>query len=316
MTLDARAPAVSILLPVFNGGVFLSAAIESLLAQTFVDFECLVLDDGSQDGSGDVAVGLASRDSRIRVIARENRGLVATLNELLGEARGALVARMDADDIALPERLGRQVEFMAAHPEVVCVGGGQILIDERGRPIAPIEPPVEDRDIQESALRGHGSICHPTAMMRTAVLRSLGGYRPEFYPAEDVDLWLRLGEQGLLANLPEPVIFYRIHPASISGAAAGGRQREAGRRACADAWQRRGRTDVVYEAGSAWRPGSDIDSRYRFILKYGWRAYISGYLETSRVYGLKAIRLRPLRKEGWSLLGKALVKRSVRSRLA
>jgi glycosyltransferase involved in cell wall biosynthesis len=311
-----RAPAVSVLLPVYNGGVFLEPALESIRAQTFTDFECLVLDDGSTDGSGDVAQRIANRDVRFRVIRRENRGLVATLNELLGEARGELIARMDADDVALPDRFARQVEFMAANPQVVCLGGGQILMDERGRPIAPIEPPVDDRAIQESALRGHGSICHPTAMIRASALQALGGYRPAFYPAEDLDLWLRLGELGELANLAEPVIFYRVHSGSISGAAAGGRQREAGRRACADAWQRRGRGDVVYEAGAAWRPDSDVDSRYRFVVDYGWRAYFAGFRATSRAYAVKAIRLRPWRQAGWRLLVKAVATSKARGFLA
>src|SRR4051812_4518709 len=104
MQASARAPAVSVLLPVYNGGRHFRAALESILAQSFVDFECLVLDDGSTDGSGDMARQLAAADSRVRVIQRENRGLVATLNELVGLARGALLARMDADDVALPER--------------------------------------------------------------------------------------------------------------------------------------------------------------------------------------------------------------------
>ncbi len=301
-----RPPVVSVILPVYNGGRFLQPALESIRAQTFTDFECLVLDDGSTDGSGDVAQRFADGDARFRVIRRENRGLVATLNELLGHARGDLFARMDADDVALPDRLARQVEFMTLHPEVVCLGGGQILMDECDRPIAPIEPPVDDLVIQESALRGHGSICHPTAVIRAAALRELGGYRPDFYPAEDLDLWLRLGELGALANLATPVIFYRIHSGSISGLAAGGRQREAGRRACAAAWLRRGRSDVVYEAGAAWRPGSDADSRYRFALDYGWRAHLAGFRATSRTYGLKAIRLKPWRQGGWRLLAKAM----------
>ena len=315
-TAAARPPAVSVLVPVYNGGVFLRAALESLRAQTFADFECLVLDDGSTDGSGELAQAIAAGDPRLRVIRRENRGLVATLNELLQVARGDLIARMDADDVALPDRFERQVAFLAAHPEVVCVGGGQILIDENDRRIAPIVPPVDDRAVQESALRGHGSICHPTAMMRAAALRTLGGYRAEFYPAEDLDLWLRLGELGALANLAAPVLLYRVHSGSISGVAAGGRQREAGRRACLDAWQRRGRTDLSYEAGAAWRPGTDVDSRYRFILDYGWRAYLAGFGSTARAYALKAIRLKPMRQGGWQLLRKALVARKASAGVA
>lgn len=316
MHTSERPPAVSVLLPVYNGGSFLKPALESILAQSFTDFECLVLDDGSTDGSGDVAQAVARDDARVRVIQRENRGLVATLNELFSQARGDLIARMDADDIALPDRFLHQVEFMRAHPDVVCLGGGQILIDERGRRIGPIVPPVDDLAIQEIALRGHGSICHPTVMMRADALRAIGGYRRDFYPAEDLDLWLLLGELGPLANLAEPVIHYRIHSGSISGMAASGRQRDAMRGACAAAWCRRQRTDVVFEAGDAWRPTGEADSRFRFIVDYGWRAYMSGYGGTARVYGLKAIRVQPWRRDGWHLLATTLVHPTARSRLA
>ncbi|MET0381970.1 MAG: glycosyltransferase [Burkholderiaceae bacterium] len=301
-------PLVSVLLPVFNGGAYLRPAIDSILAQTFRDFECLVLDDGSTDGSGELAQAIARRDPRLRVVRRENRGLVATLNELAGMARGALLARMDADDIALPHRFARQVDFLAANPAVVCVGGAQILMDQAGRDISPIVPPSDDERIQRQALRGHGSICHPTAMIRAGALREIGGYRADFYPAEDLDLWLRLGELGELANLAEPVLRYRVHTGSISGLAAQGRQRAAGRRACEEAWRRRGVADIGFEAGDAWRPTDDKASRLRFALQYGWMAREAGFRRTAVVYGAKAIAIAPGLGDGWRLLGVALLK--------
>jgi glycosyltransferase involved in cell wall biosynthesis len=306
-------PALSVLLPVYNGGIHFRAALESICAQSFSDFECLVLDDGSTDGSGEFAEQIARNDPRLRVTRRPNKGLVATLNELAAMARADLLARMDADDVALPDRFERQVAFMNSHPEVVCLGGGQVWIDEVGRPITVIRPPADDGDIQERALRGHGSICHPTAMMRASALHAIGGYRPEYYPAEDLDLWLRLGEIGTLANLPEPVIRYRIHAGSISGEAAQGRQREAGRRACVAAWQRRGRQDVEFEAGQAWRATQDKPSQMKFALDYGWRAHDSGFASTAVAYATKAIRLLPWRSDGWRLLATALLKPRARS---
>jgi glycosyltransferase involved in cell wall biosynthesis len=302
------------MLPVYNGAAFLESALRSILAQTWRDFECLVIDDGSTDGSGDVAERVARGDDRVRVIRRENRGLVATLNEMLSLARGRLIARMDADDISLPDRFARQVEFLAANPDVVCVGGGQVLMDERGLRIALVTPPVADQDVQESALRGHGSICHPTAMIRIDVLRALGGYRAAHYPAEDLDLWLRLGEAGRLANLGEPVLFYRIHSGSISGAAASGGQREAARRACVEAWARRQRTDIVFEAGTAWRPSNDADSRYKFALEYGWRAYQSGFGATALAYAWRSVKIKPLKPDGWRIMGLQLLRPKPRNR--
>ena len=304
------------MLPVYNGGAFLEAALRSILAQTFRDFECLVIDDGSTDGSGEVAERIAHTDARVRVIRRENRGLVATLNEMLAMARGRLVARMDADDVALPDRFERQVEFMAANPAVVCLGGGQVLMDEVGRRIALVAPPVDDKDVQESALRGHGSICHPTAMIRTSVLQALEGYRTTYYPAEDLDLWLRLGEVGQLANLAEPVLYYRIHAGSISGEAANGRQRDAARRACAEAWMRRNRSDIVFEAGDAWRPSDKAESQYRFALDYGWRAYHSGFRGTALAYAWRSVKLMPRQAEGWRMLSLALLRPKPRNRHA
>ncbi len=302
-------PAVSVLIPVYNGGKFFRAAVESVLAQTFRDFECLILDDGSTDESGKIADELARRDPRVRVIHRENRGLVATLNELADAARGELLARMDADDLCLPTRFEQQVAFFEQHPEAVCAGCGYWMIDEADRTIAHIRVPTDDATIQQNLLRGHSPISHPTAMIRASALRRLGGYRKAFYPAEDYDLWLRLGELGALANLGEPLIRYRVHSGSISGQAAQGRQRDAARRACADAWQRRGLADGRFEATNEWRPDESAASRMRFALQYGWMAYTGGFRRTALVYGMKAIRVLPTRLEGWRLLAIALLRR-------
>ncbi len=302
-------PAISVLLPVYNGGAFFEKAVESILAQSFADFELLIGDDGSTDGSGDVARRLAGRDARIRLISRENRGLVATLNELADAAAGSLLARMDADDIALPTRFQTQVDFMQAHAECVCVGGGQILIDEADRKIAPVIAPPDDRRIQEIALQGSGSICHPTAMIRAEVLRAVGGYRRDFYPAEDLDLWLRLGEAGKLANVPEPVLLYRVHSNSISGQSAQGRQRDAVRRACEAAWARRGLAGIVLSDTSAWRPSDNVDSLLRYTVKCGWMAFGSGFRATASAYGRKAIRLAPTSVEAWKLWAVSTFKR-------
>jgi len=307
--IPADKPVVSVLIPVYNGGEFFRAAVQSVLAQTFRDFECLILDDGSTDESGKIADELARRDQRVRVIHRENRGLVATLNELVDAARGEFVARMDADDLCLPERFARQVDFLAQHPRVVCVGCAYWMIDEADRTIAQIRVPVDDATIQQNALRGHAPISHPSAMVRTAALRAVGGYRAAFYPAEDLDLWLRLGELGALANLGEPLLRYRVRSDSISGQAAQGRQRDAARRACADAWARRSLAGARFEATEEWRPDETPASRMRFALQYGWMAYSCGFRRTAMVYGFKAVRLLPTRREGWCLLAIAALRR-------
>ena len=302
-------PTVSVLIPVYNGGAFLAKALRSVLAQTYADFECLVLDDGSTDGSAAVVESIARNDSRVRLVRRENRGLVSTLNELAQLAEGELIARMDADDVALPTRFQQQVAFLAAHPEVVCVGGGHWIIDEVDRTIAEVRHPTDDARIQALALRGHTTICHPAAMMRASALRAVGGYRAEFYPTEDLDLWLRLGEIGRLANLPEPVIRYRFHSGSISGQAAQGRQRQAAARTCEAAWARRGLTGITFDATEAWRPSEDRASRLKFALRYGWMAYNAGFRATAIAYGVKALKIQATSVDSWRLLVVALVKR-------
>lgn len=306
-------PLVSVLLPVFNGERYLRAALDSVLAQTFSDFELLLLDDGSTDRTLAIARSYARLDPRVRVHTRGNRGLVATLNELLALARGEFAARMDADDVCLADRLERQVAWLRAHPRVVCVGGDHELIDERGRRLTTVRTLLHDAEIQQQALRGHGSICHPSAMMRTEALRRIGGYRAEFYPAEDLDLWLRLGEVGELANLRGAVLRYRLHTQSISESAAEGRQRAAGRRCCEDAWRRRGLRDVPFDATEPWRPGSERASRLRFLLRYGWWAFNSAERGTCLAYGLKAVGHSPLSRDAWVLLAAGLVKPSPRA---
>jgi glycosyltransferase involved in cell wall biosynthesis len=252
----------------------------------------------------------------VRVFQRENRGLVATLNELLQRAQGEFIARMDADDICLPDRFERQLAHLRAHPAVVCVGGDHVLIDERGRRLTTVATLTDDAAIQREALRGHGTICHPSAMLRRAALEQVGGYRAACYPAEDLDLWLRLGEIGELANLRGAVLQYRLHAQSISGHAAEGRQRAAGRRCCEDAWRRRGIANGVYDAAEAWRPTRARQARHDHALRYGWWAWNSGERRTSAVYAAKALRVRPWSGAGWRLLAVALMKPRAKAPLA
>lgn len=234
----ANVPSVSVLLPVFNAGRYLRPAVQSILDQRFRDFELIVIDDGSTDESLAELQRFAAADDRIRLRSRENLGLVATLNELLALARGELIARMDADDIALPHRFDLQVDYLLGHPDVVCLGGGIELMDEADRRLHR-PPPVRGNDaVQREALQGRIPICHPSAMYRTEAARRVGGYRAETYPAEDLDLWLRLGEVGRLDNLGACVLRYRIHPDSISVQQSRHQMRKM-RIVCEDAWKRR-----------------------------------------------------------------------------
>jgi glycosyltransferase involved in cell wall biosynthesis len=299
-------PAISVLMPVYNAGRYLSVAVESILRQSYGDFEFIIINDGSDDGSLEILNRYADSDARILLVSRENKGLVKSLNEGLSIARAPFIARMDADDISLPNRFEKQVAFLETNPQTVCVGGAFRMIDEKGRFLTTLIPPLSDDDIQKLALSGHTTICHPCAMIRRNALLEVGGYRSEYYLTEDLDLWLRLGERGELANLVDPVINYRMHSQSISEK-NNEKQKLAARRTCEDAWRRRGIAGV-FDADDDWRPGEGVHSRLEFMLKYGWWAWNSRQRKTAAVYGLKAIQARPFSLDGWRLLACAAIK--------
>lgn len=209
-------PAVSVALCVYNNAAYLDAAIASVREQTMADFEFLILDDGSTDGSAEIIAAAATMDPRIRVTARENRGLVASLNELIAAARAPLFARMDGDDICQPDRLARQCAYLATHPDCGIVGTWAELIDECGRPLGSGgEKPVIHEELV-AALRHGPLFCHPSVMMRTDLLRSVGGYHPSYRHCEDHDLWLRLAGLTRMHNLPERLLHYRVYAGQVS----------------------------------------------------------------------------------------------------
>jgi len=208
-------PAVSVLLPVFNAERYLGAALESVLAQTFTDFECVIVDDGSTDTSPTILAHHAARDGRIRIIRQENMGIVAALNRGLAECSASLVARMDADDICLPQRLATQLDYLNRHPEVVAVGTAFQLISAAGVLGPVVQHPTSAEAIRRGLQSGN-RLGHPTVLMRRDAVLAAGGYREALRHAEDYDLWTRLAEGYQLANLPECLLLYRIHGGQIS----------------------------------------------------------------------------------------------------
>ncbi|MCU0523245.1 MAG: glycosyltransferase [Elainella sp. Prado103] len=306
---------VSVLLPVYNAERYLPEAIESILHQTFTDFELLILDDGSTDRSPRILHRYAAKETRMRVRTRENRGLIATLNEMLEWSQGEFLARMDADDIATPDRLQKQVEFLQRQPAVVCVGGAFDLIDPQGRTVQSIPMPQTDEEIQRMLLIGRTIINHPCALIRRSALRQIGGYDPAMRTVEDLDMLLRLGEIGKLANLPDVILKYRFHPQSVSAQNIEF-QTQMAQTACQTAWQRRGMAGT-YDAPAPWyRPTPDPMSQLAFFHRYGWWAFMQGDRLTAARCGLQAIRASWRTRidfgfgsiESWKLLICALVK--------
>ena len=202
-------PKVTVLMPVYNGERFLRDAIDSILRQTFDDFELLIVNDGSTDGSRELIRSYA--DQRMRVVEHaRNRGIVASLNTGIEHARGEYLARMDADDVSLPHRLDVQVAFMEAHPEVGVCGGWVRTIDEH----EAIWQAAEWHEQIKIDLLFNSVIFHPVAMMRTRLL-TRNHYDEDFLHVEDYRLWLTLVEQTQLHNLQNVLLLHRIHHGNI-----------------------------------------------------------------------------------------------------
>lgn len=214
-------PCVSVLIPVYNCETFLEEALDSIRAQTFSDFECIVVNDGSRDNSLAILERYAASDPRFVVVDKPNGGIVSALNAGLARCTGEFVARMDGDDIALPERFALQVEFLKSHPEVVAVGGWAKIVDETGteatlcdcgKPTCwciDVRPPADHKSINDALSECEYTLLHPTLMARTAALREIHGYDSRLPTAEDLDIFMKLGEMGQLANIPEFVLLYR-----------------------------------------------------------------------------------------------------------
>ncbi|HVD37629.1 MAG TPA: glycosyltransferase, partial [Solirubrobacterales bacterium] len=207
----SASPAISVLMPVRDGARFLVEAVESVLAQSFSDLELVVVDDGSTDSTPRLLEQIAGRDSRLVVHRRRpGRNLAEVLNLAAELSRAPLLARLDADDVALPERLRLQVEFLDAHPEVALLGGQALMIDEAGRDFGRAEYPQHDDELRQDLQAGNPFV-HPAVAMRRQAFEAVGGYRVNFDYAEDLDLWLRLAEGRKIANLADVVVKYRIH---------------------------------------------------------------------------------------------------------
>jgi glycosyltransferase involved in cell wall biosynthesis len=289
-------PAVSVLMPVYNAQRYLTAAVGSVLGQTFADFELIVVDDGSTDRSAAILARYAKDDPRVRIISRPNAGLVASLNEALAIARGPLVARMDADDICLPERFDRQVRYLGEHPECVLVGSAVVTMDQHGHLIGRMADIAFGHDNIDHALLHRGwPMVHPSAMIRTDALRKVGAYRSETWPFEDHDLFLRLAEQGRVENLPEVLLHYRKHAASISAQSGNADHIITG--VIVDACRRRG---VPVPAGvTAVRT---VNKRKVDIERgWAWQAVNARNIGTARRYALHTLARRPLSLESWRL---------------
>ena len=208
-------PLISVVMPVRDGARWLGEAIASVQGQTLADFELIIVDDGSADDSPRIIEAKGRSDPRIRVVRQERLGLASALNRGLSESHGRLIARLDADDRAHPERLERQRRHLDDHPEIGLLGTWADRIDEEGLSRGALQPPTRPEQLAPLLARMNPFL-HSSIMLRATVLQKVGFYRPAFEGAEDYDLWLRVSEVVKLANLPECLLQYRSHPASVT----------------------------------------------------------------------------------------------------
>jgi glycosyltransferase involved in cell wall biosynthesis len=209
-------PRISCLLPVYNGEEFLEEAIGSILGQTFRDFELVVVDDGSRDTTPAILERLAAADPRLRVIRQENGGIVAALNTGLKACRGEYIARMDADDVALPHRFQVQLDYLDAHPDCVLVGGVARSVSPDGKTVERTTGGRHRRTDLTCFPPKIAVSMHPLITVRREALLAIGGYRSDFPHAEDYDLFIRLSKLGGIDNPDEDILVYRRHEGAIS----------------------------------------------------------------------------------------------------
>lgn len=206
---------VSVILPLYNAEKFIKLAVDSVLNQTYKNFELIIINDGSTDNSYKIVSEIS--DSRILLINQENLGLAATLNKCLKLAKGDLIARMDADDICEPNRLELQVKCFQKNPNLVLLGGSTKYIDENGKLIAQSFPIVGSNNIKYFLLNKGNVIAHPTVMFKKEAVLKAGGYCEKIGQYfEDHDLWVSMMKFGEFNNIEIPLLQYRLTSGSIS----------------------------------------------------------------------------------------------------
>lgn len=209
---QSQQPTVSVVMSVYNCEAFVGEAVDSILAQTFTDFEFIIIDDGSTDATLDVLNGYA--DKRIKLTSRKNKGLVASLNEGIDRANGEYIARQDADDWSAPNRLELQIKQAKATRSAV-IGSAFAMIDLQGK-VVGYQAAYEDNASIQTQLRVSNPFGHGSILMRRDVVQDIGKYRKSVGPVEDYDLWIRLAPTVSMSGINEVLYFWRVNPSGIS----------------------------------------------------------------------------------------------------
>lgn len=207
-------PLVSVLLASRNGSRYLEESLASLEAQSYPAIEIVAVDDGSSDRTSEILAAFARRHSGARLLRTEGIGLAGALAKAANEARGVYLARQDDDDRSHPERIARQVAHLEAHPATAVLGTAATVIDAQGSPIQAYPVPADAASIRRTLLRATPFV-HGSVMMRRDAYERAGGYRAAFRASQDFDLWLRMGPDAALVNLPESLYEWRSHPGGV-----------------------------------------------------------------------------------------------------
>jgi glycosyltransferase involved in cell wall biosynthesis len=215
--MSRRSPLISVILPVFNAEMTIAVAIESILSQSFRDFELILIDDGSKDQTLKVIEPYVGKDSRIVLLKNpQNMRLARSLNRGIEVARGKYLARMDADDYSYPDRLEKQFRYMEAHPEIGVSGGTMEVVDSLDRVTSIRRYFLEDGEIRKNIFY-FSPFCHPAIIIRKSVIDKVGGFIHEYNPAEDYELYFRIGKISHFGNLNDTLLRYKILETSMTG---------------------------------------------------------------------------------------------------
>ena len=296
-----KIPAVSVIMPVYNTAKYIDQAIESVLNQSFTDFELLLLNDGSTDGSLARLEHYAAIDSRCKLFTSTNSGIVATRNKGVVLAQAEILINMDSDDICLPKRFQIQVDYLKQHPGCVAAGSKILLIDSDGLPILKTGNLLTHDEIDAANMSGNGLVMfNPAVAMRKSVVVAVGAYKPQFEHAEDLDLFLRMAEVGKLANIAEILLHYRQHAASV-GYAKRESQVNATKVCVLEAYARRHLSPPSELVSPNLQTQFHTPDLFDIHSKWAWWALGGGYAKTARVHAWKAFLQNPFNLSNFKL---------------
>lgn len=298
-------PPISVLMPVYNCAPYLDEAIRSIREQTFRDFEFIIVNDGSIDGSPQIIRKHADADDRIKVINQKNGGIVNALNNGIAASKGKYIARMDGDDVCFPDRLEDQYAALESRPEVVALGSRAVLTCSEGVPILNGKEPVhyatetEHDSILSQLKQGYGAaMIHPVVTFRKSTLIQAGSYIDKYMYAQDLALYLTLSDHGELANLPKPHLLYRQHFNNI-GTEKRIEQRQFIKEIVEDYHRKRGLScDFVLSEYFA-------NTKSRQLHTWTTNALIQKKVKAARNHAYAAIKEKPISRTAWKNLLKS-----------